>query len=197
MCRTSGARHITCAILPNRSTSAIRGCWSICAAIFARPCAAAWASLPPLMRGLFPPQVLNRLLEVDELVAADPTPAEQERVVCQGYAQLLQGCLGRSSHSRFDLSGQAVYADVQALVELLERCLAQQAEPTLLEWHTRLQAIVAEYRTAFGEVAQAQSWLLAIREVLDSAALPSAEAAGAGGDAVARELAQVLGWLAD
>ena len=86
---------------------------------------------------------------------------------------------------------------MQALLVSLSRCLAQQAEPTLLEWHTRLQAIVAEYRASFGEVAQAQSWLQALRQVLDSAALPSAERAGAGGDAVARELAQLLGWLAD
>jgi hypothetical protein len=149
------------------------------------------------MRGLFPPQVLNRLDAVNQLLAADPGPADEARRVCQGYAQVLQGCLGRSSHSRFDLSGLAVYADVQALVESLARCLAQQTEPTLLEWQTHLQAILAEYRASFEELAQAQSWLQAIRQVLDSAALPSAEAAGAGADTVARELAQVLGWLAD
>jgi hypothetical protein len=149
------------------------------------------------MRGLFPPQVLNRLGALKKQVAADPAPVDQARVVCQGYAQVLQGCLTRSSHSRFDLSGLEVYTDMQALLESLSHCLAQQAEPTLLQWQTRLQAILAEYRASFEEVAQAQSWLQALRQVLDSAALPSAERAGAGGDAVARELAQLLGWLAD
>lgn len=149
------------------------------------------------MRGLFPPQVLNRLGAVAERAVADPAPADQARAVCQGYAQVLQGCLARTSHSRFDLSGLQVYADVQALLESLSRCEAQQAEPTMLEWQTRLQALVAEYRASFEEVAQAQSWLLALRQVLDNAELPSAERAGAGGDAVARQLAQVLGWLAD
>lgn len=141
--------------------------------------------------------MLNRLVEDSELLAAEKAPAEQARAVCQGYAYVLQGCLARSSHNRLDLSGLAVYADVQALLASLARCLAQQSEPTLLEWHTRLQTIVAEYRASFGEVAQAQSWLQALRQVLDSAALPSAERPGAGGDAVARELAQLLGWLAD
>src|SRR5262245_13606109 len=149
------------------------------------------------MRGLFPPQVLLRLGALKQPVAAEKAPAEQARAVCQSYAQLLQGCLTRSSHSQFELSGLAVYADVQALEQSLSRCLAQQAEPTLQHWQTHLQVLVAQYRASFEELAQAQSWLQALRQVLDSAALPSAEQAGAGGDAVARELARELGWMAD
>src|SRR5207247_6358793 len=57
--------------------------------------------------------------------------------------------------------------------------------------------ILERYRPAREEVAEAQTWLLAIREVLDTTPLPTATAAGPGGDALAREMAHVLGSLAE
>jgi len=116
--------------------------------------------------------------------------------VRQRYAQVLQGCLGRRSQTPFDLAGLRLYDDLQALAASLQRCLEQHGDPILHQWHAMLRASLPSYRAAFAEVAEAQTWVAAIRAVLD-VALPTDQDPGAGGDAVARQLAHLLGPLAD
>lgn len=116
--------------------------------------------------------------------------------VRQGYAQVLQGCLGRQSQTPFDLAGLALYSDLQALNGSLQRCLEQQEDSTLRQWQRALQGILPSYQAAFAEVDEAQRWVAALRTVLD-VALPTEQTPGPGGDAVARQMAQVLGTLAD
>lgn len=147
------------------------------------------------MQALFPPQVLSGLAEP---LLEDEAPQVATRLsVQQGYAQVVQICLSRTSHSPFDLTGLQAYTDVQALVQSLGRCLSRQEDPTLRAWRALLQECLSRYQAAFGEVAEAQSWIGVIRQVLDAAGLPSEQNRGAGADAVARQLAQVLGELAD
>ena len=129
--------------------------------------------------------------------AADPSASGATLLVQQGYAQVLQGCLGRASQTPFDLAGLQLYTDVQAIAASLQRCVAQHDDSILRHWCQIVAGIVTCYDAAFAEVAEAQTWVTAIRQVLDAAPVPTAHAPAPGGDAVARQLAHVLGGLAD
>lgn len=113
------------------------------------------------------------------------------------YTQALRLSLGRVNRTPFDLAGLKLYAELQAITASLAECLTHQAEPTLRQWQDLLQATLPAYQTAFAEVRQAEAWLTEIRHVLDAAALPTLSQPGPGGDAVALELAHVLGCIAD
>jgi hypothetical protein len=128
--------------------------------------------------------------------AAGPPPTVPPVDVWQGYAQVLQGCLGRQRQTPFDLAGLQLYRDMEALAASLQRCLDQQEDPTLRQWSRALQGLLPRYQAVFADVAEAQTWVAAIGAVLD-VALPTEQAPGPGSDAVARQVAQLLGVLAD
>jgi hypothetical protein len=130
-----------------------------------------------------------------ELVAPVP-PARAEGVV-QGYARALQQVLGSAGRAPWVLGGLTMYADLQALHDSLTRCLQVGEEPQLRLWHTVLAQRLPTYAAGFAEVRQGQDWVAALRHTLDEAALPTAATPGPGSAAVARQLAQVLGQMAD
>jgi hypothetical protein len=130
-----------------------------------------------------------------ELVAPVP-PARAEGVV-QGYARALQQVLGGAGRAPWVLGGLTMYADLQALHDSLTRCLQVGEEPHLRLWHTVLAQRLPTYAAGFAEVRQGQDWVAALRYTLDEAALPTAATPGPGSAAVARQLAQVLGQMAD
>ena len=176
----------------------IRPSKSICGAMSDKRCDPASQRSPPRPTpGLFPPQLVSGIAVPPVAGHADEAATVGVQAVLQGYAQVLQGCLGRSSQTRFDLAGVQLYADVEAILQSVARCCAQHADATLQHWQTVLHDLVTTYRAAFAEVAEAQTWVEALRTVLDSAPLPTAEERGAGADAVAREVAYVLGRLAE
>lgn len=117
--------------------------------------------------------------------------------VVQQYAQVLQLSLGRVSQNRFDLAGLQLACDLQALAASLGRCLASAPHPLLAQWQTTLQALLEQYGGQVVEIRRSADWLTAIRAVLDAAAVPTLEDGGAGGDAVALQVAHVLGPIMD
>jgi hypothetical protein len=117
--------------------------------------------------------------------------------VVERYAQLLQLSLARPRRSCFDCAGVQLYADLQALAASLARAQAQVPHPLLEEWSGTLSSILPLYQERAAELQQAQSWLEAVRQVLDDAALPTKEERGPGGDGVARQLALILGAMMD
>jgi len=117
--------------------------------------------------------------------------------VVQQYAHLLQLSLGRVSQNRFDLAGLQLAADLQALADSLGRCAEHQPHALLAQWQTTLQALLGQYTQRVAEIARTADWLGAVRAVLDAAALPTLETPGLGGDAVALQLARVLGPIMD
>jgi hypothetical protein len=117
--------------------------------------------------------------------------------VLQRYAQVLQLSLGRGRRSCFDWAGVQLYADLQALAASLSRAQTLQPHPLLAEWSTALTSILTTYQDRAAELRQTQTWLDAVRQVLDSTALPTADDRGPGADEVARQLAVVLGAVMD
>jgi hypothetical protein len=117
--------------------------------------------------------------------------------VVQQYAEVLQLCLGRVRQNRFDLAGLQLAADLQALAASLGRCVASTPHPLLAQWQTTLQALVEQYAGQVAEIGRGADWLVAIRQVLDAAALPTVDARGEGGDQVALQMAHVLGPIMD
>jgi hypothetical protein len=155
----------------------------------------AYASSPAApRRGLFPPQLVSGL-------AAAPLPVAEAEVsvaaVLGRYAQLLQLSLARPRRSCFDWAGVQLYAELQALAASLARAQALVPHPLLEEWSSRLSSIVPLYQERAAELEQTQSWLEAVRQVLDDAALPTKDERGPGADRVARQLAVVLGAMMD
>jgi len=110
---------------------------------------------------------------------------------------VLQLSLGRGRRSSCDWAGVQLYADLHALTASLSRAQAVAPHPLLAEWATTLNAILTTYQDRTVELRQAQTWLDAVREVLDTAALPTRDERGPGADAVARDLATVLGAIMD
>jgi hypothetical protein len=110
---------------------------------------------------------------------------------------VVQLSLGRSRRSSFDGAGVQLYADLQALVASLDRCQTVQPHPVLAGWSAALSSILTSYQTRAVELQQTQTWLDAVRQVLDQARLPTADDRGSGADAVARDLATVLGAVLD
>jgi hypothetical protein len=88
-----------------------------------------------------------------------------------------------------------MFEDLCAFRQALEQCLALGEDPHLRRWYTVLDRTLPGYESAFEEVQQALDWVNGIKGVLD-APLPTPEESGAGGDAVARQLAHYLGALA-
>jgi hypothetical protein len=113
------------------------------------------------------------------------------------YAQLLQLSLGRPRRSCFDWAGVQLYAELQALAASLARAQALRPHRLLEEWSSTLSSILPLYEDRAAELRQAQSWLEAVRQVLDDARLPTKKEHGPGADGVARQLAQVLGAMMD
>lgn len=133
--------------------------------------------------------------------SAAEAPAEAARQleaqIVQAYARVLTESLGRKGRAPWQLAGLAVYADLQALQASLARCLSQHESPLLRHWHATLARALLTYGPAFVAVAQGQEWLEALRQVLEAPPLPTAEAPEPHGAQVARQLAGVLGWIAD
>ncbi len=125
-----------------------------------------------------------------------PGPASASAVVA-GYTQVLHLSLGRVNRTPFDLAGLKLYAELQAIADSLAASLAQRNEPTLRQWYRLLRTTLPGYAAAFAEVRQAEAWLTEIRQVLNTAALPTLSQPGPGGDAVALAVAHVLGRIAD
>jgi hypothetical protein len=117
--------------------------------------------------------------------------------VIERYAQVLQLSLGRGRRSSFDWAGVRLYGDLQALCASLSRTQAVQPHPMLAEWSTTLTSILTTYQERAAELHQTQTWLEAVRQVLDAAPLPTADDRGPGADGVARQLAMVLGAIMD
>lgn len=117
--------------------------------------------------------------------------------VVQQYAALLQLSLGRVSQNRFDLAGLDLAADLEALALSLGRCGECAPHVLLQEWQTTVQAVLARYAEQVREIEHSAGWLRAIQAVLDAAALPTVAEKGLGGDAVALQLAHVLGPIMD
>jgi hypothetical protein len=117
--------------------------------------------------------------------------------VVQEYAQVLQVSLGRGRLHCFDWAGVRLYADLEALATSLSRAQALRPHPLLEHWAATLTSILASYQERSAELEQTESWVEAVRQVLDAAALPSPSEPGPGADAVARQLAVVLGAIMD
>jgi hypothetical protein len=130
---------------------------------------------------------------IDGVAEAAPSAA----AVIQRYAQVLQLSLGRGRRSSFDWAGVQVYAELQALVASLNRAQAVAPHPLLADWASTLSSILPTYQHRAAELRQTQTWLCAVRQVLDAAALPTRDERGPGADAVARDLATVLGAIMD
>jgi hypothetical protein len=129
-------------------------------------------------------------------LAAPPPPAVSATIV-QGYAQALQYALGRDGRAPWVLGGLTLYADLQALRDSLARCLQVREESRLRLWHAVLAGRLPAYAPNFAEVRQGQNWVELLRHTLDEAALPTANLPDPGSATVARQLAQVLGQIAD
>jgi len=112
--------------------------------------------------------------------------------VVQGYAQVLQTSLGRTSQNAFDLAGLRLYEDLLAIGASLQRCCQQQTQPDLATWQLALARILPTYAPQFAEIGHAQTWLTDLRRVLDQATLPTSTHAGPGAPAIAHDLAQRL-----
>lgn len=146
---------------------------------------------------LFPPQIVSGLVAPSGTEShPQPDRASDADVVAE-YAQVLQISLGRVNRTPFDLAGLKLYTELQAIEASLARCLAHRAEPTLSQWRQLLGATLSGYQAAFVEVRQADAWLTDIRRVLDEAPLPTLSQPSPTGDAVALDLAHVLGRIAD
>ena len=144
---------------------------------------------------LFPPQLVSGLAVCDIDEPTEVVAEITDTQVVQGYAQVLQQSLGRTSSNSFDLAGLKLYMDLQAIEKSLTRCLQQHQDPFLKQWAQALTDILPNYQSRFAEIAMAQSWLDDIRSSLEVATLPSKETPGIGADEVARQLGHVLGCL--
>ena len=131
--------------------------------------------------------------------AASPEPVEQgltRAQVVQDLALDLQCALARKGRAPFVLSGLPMFDDLCALRQALAQCLALGLDPILNHWQAVLDRLLPTYEPAFVEISQALDWLAGL-EVILARPLPTTEAPGPGGDAVALELAHYLGPLAD
>jgi len=108
----------------------------------------------------------------------------------------LQQALSRRGRAPFVLAGLPMFEDLCALQETLAQCLALGDDPYVRHWHQVLRETLPAYRQDLAEVQQALAWVAEIKAIL-AAPLPTAAEPGAGGDAVARQLAHYLGSLAD
>lgn len=117
--------------------------------------------------------------------------------VIRGYAQVLQHTLARDGRAPWFLAGLTLYADLQAIAESMARCLAKRPDPRLQLWHAALAANLERHAPDSDTIRRGQTWVEAIRRVLDEIPLPTPDAPGPGGDAAARNLAFALGRIAD
>lgn len=133
-----------------------------------------------------------------ETVPAKETPEQPptRRQVVRDLALDLQQALSRIGRAPFEMSGRPMFEDLCALQQTLVQCLELGDDPHLRHWHQVLSQTLPAYRQDFAEIQQALNWVEDIRTVLQ-ASLPTQEEAGAGGDAVALQLAHYLGTLAD
>src|SRR5919199_3213667 len=107
---------------PSRSTTRIIRSKSICGAMCARPCVpVSESSLLRPRPGLFPPQLGSGVAVPPAVPRPDEVAPASPQTVMQGYAHVLQSCLGRRSQTRFDLAGVKLHADVEAGGESLGR----------------------------------------------------------------------------
>jgi len=134
------------------------------------------------------------LTEAPDRVDSERPPTHSE--VVRDLALDLQLALSRTGRAPIVLSGLLVFEDLRAICQALERCLVRREHPHLRHWYAVLGQTLPVFQSAFGEVSQALEWVDGISDILD-AHLPTADAPGPGGDAVARQLAHHLGRLAD
>jgi hypothetical protein len=128
-----------------------------------------------------------------------PEPAQgslTRALVLRDLALDLHCALARQGRAPFILSGLPLFEDLQALRQTLVECLALAEEPTLRHWHTVLDRLLLDYESAFADVRQALAWVEQLKSGLDRP-LPTDAEPGPGGDAVALDVAHVLGALAD
>jgi hypothetical protein len=127
--------------------------------------------------------------------AQDEQPITRSQVVSD-LALDFQYALSRKGRAPFNLSGLPMFDDLCALQQTLEQCLALGDDRHLRHWHAVLDSVLPAQESAFAEVRQALDWVNGIETILDSP-LPTVKEPGAGGDAVALNLAHYLGHLAD
>ena len=134
------------------------------------------------------------LIETDSQ-AQDEQPITRSQVVSD-LALDFQYALSRKGRAPFILSGLPMFDDLCALRQTLAQCLILEDDPHLRHWHIVLDSILPAYESAFAEVRRALDWVDGVEAILDSP-LPTTEKPGAGGDAVALNLAHYLGPLAN
>lgn len=128
-----------------------------------------------------------------------PEPAQgplTRSQVIRDLALDLHCALSRQGRAPFILSGLPLFDDLQALRQTLVACLALGEDPTLHHWQSVLDRVLPGYEPAFADIRQALAWVEQIEVLLDCP-LPMDAEPGLKGDAVALELAHLLGPLAD
>jgi len=127
----------------------------------------------------------------------EPAPGSLRRAqVIHDLALDLHGALSRQGRAPFVLSGLPLFDDLQALRQTLAACLALAEDPTLRQWQTVLDQVLPGYEAAFADISQALAWVEQIKTHLDRP-WPTDTEPGLGGDAVALDVAHLLGPLAD
>lgn len=127
----------------------------------------------------------------------EPAPGSLRRAqVIHDLALDLHGALCRQGRAPFVLSGLPLFDDLQALRQTLAACLALAEDPTLRQWQTVLDQVLPGYEAAFADISQALAWVEQIKTHLDRP-WPTDTEPGLGGDAVALDVAHLLGPLAD
>ena len=134
------------------------------------------------------------LVEAASQAPEDP-PLTRAQVI-RDLALDLQYALSRKGRAPFILSGLPLFEDLCALRQTLAECLRLEDDSHLRHWHTVLDSILPTYQVPFAEVSQARDWVASVVAILDRP-LPTTEEPGAGGAAVALNLAHYLGHLAD
>jgi hypothetical protein len=128
-----------------------------------------------------------------------PEPVQDRLTRSQVIGDLaldLHCALARQGRAPFILSGLPLFDDLQALRQALTECLALGEDPTLRHWLSVLDRTLPGYEPAFADISQALAWVEHLGTLLDRP-LPTDTEPGFGGDAVALELAHLLGPLAD
>lgn len=113
------------------------------------------------------------------------------------YGQLLQLALARGRWAELELAGPAMYAELQQLRGSLGRALGVREDRQLRCWYERLAEALGKRAKELAQLEQVGQWIGAIRAVLARGEASAEGRSRAHADAVARELAGVLGQIAD
>jgi hypothetical protein len=96
-----------------------------------------------------------------------------------------------------ELAAAAMYAELEQLRDSLERALAAGEDKQLRRWYEQLEQALRKRRQQLAQLEQVGGWLEGIRAVLAKGEVGDEGRSRAHADEVARELAGVLGQIAD